>query len=124
VSDEEAQSAAADPSALLVGAAAIEPGLPPPQALEQLAAANPNAAARTQENARLQQERETAWHELLRTRFGVEFDAANGGPLIPAERHFELARTLKLEFGYRMYVTCCASHWPAAKSKSGEDPEH
>jgi NADH:ubiquinone oxidoreductase subunit C len=114
---EEAQS-------LLEGAAAIEVGQPAELVLRRLAQANPEAASRAIENDRLRKERASQLIECLRLRFGAEPDDPNGGPIVLAERHFELARVLKLELGYRFYVTVCASHWPAQKSSSGEDPEH
>lgn len=104
--------------------APLLPGLSPEAAAETLRGKNPGAAARTAENQRRSSERQAAWEKLLRERFGVEPDPANGGPLIPRARHVELARALKEELGYRFYVTVCASHWPAQKTKTGDDPEH
>ena len=46
---------------------------------------------------------------------------SDGPPLVPAERHLELARRLKA-LGYRAYVTCAATHWPAGKGRKGADP--
>ncbi len=43
---------------------------------------------------------------------------------MPRARHFELAKVLRDELGYSQYVTVCASHWLAAKTKTGDDPEH
>lgn len=124
VEQPRAASADAPLPSLLQGAAAIETGVPAELVLARLAQANPEAAARADENACVQRARAARLIECLRARFGVEPDDANGGPLIPAERHFELARVLKQELEYRFYVTVCASHWPAQKGKSGEDLEH
>jgi NADH-quinone oxidoreductase subunit C len=126
-SPDKPESTAADAAgaALLQGAAAIEPGVPAELVLQALAQANPGAALRAAENARLRAEHAAQLAECLRTRFGAEIGgAAAGGPLIAAERHFELARVLKEELGYRFYVTTCASHWPAQKGKTSDDPEH
>jgi NADH-quinone oxidoreductase subunit C len=112
------------PPSLLVGAAAIEPGEPSEVVLARLAQACPTANSNKSEQARLRQVRADGLDAFLRARFGVEPDAANGGPLVPAERHFELARALKEELGYKLYVTVCASHWPAQKVKGVDDPEH
>jgi NADH-quinone oxidoreductase subunit C len=120
----EAGTPAAPPPSLLVGAAAIEPGESIEVVLARLAKACPSASSNAAEQARLTATRVQELQELMRTRFGVEPDPDNGGPLVPAERHFELARTLKEELGYQLYVTVCASHWPAQKTKAGEDPEH
>ncbi|MFO0690300.1 MAG: NADH-quinone oxidoreductase subunit C [Myxococcota bacterium] len=58
-------------------------------------------------------------------RFGIAEDVVRagrtGGPLVPAESHFDLAAALK-EAGWRLYVTTVASHWPAAKSEAGAAP--
>jgi NADH-quinone oxidoreductase subunit C len=102
---------------LLVGAAAIEVGEPAGIVLERLARANPEAAQRSAQNVKLRAERKAKVDELLRTRFGVEPDTTQGGPLLPAARHFELARALKEELGYRCYVTVCASHSLAQKAE-------
>lgn len=47
--------------------------------------------------------------------------ATDGPPLVPAQRHLELARRLKA-LGYRQLVTIAASHWPAGKGRKGADP--
>lgn len=73
-------------------------------------------------------EREAAFVDLLRARFGLAEDAAPPpeGFLLAAEHHVELARTLKLEHGYVQYVSVVASHWLGvpAKGKVEGDPEH
>lgn len=107
--------AATPPAIVLEGAAAVEPGKPEAETLASLAAANPGVAARNERNEAMRAERHAKWEGLLRDRYGVEPDAANGGPLIPREKHLELARVLQEDLGYRHYVTVCASHWPAAK---------
>ncbi len=117
-------AAAAAPPSLLQGAAAIEPGEASEVVLARLAQACPSALARAAEQTSKRAARAQALEGFLRERFGVEPDPSNGGPLVPAERHFELARALKEELGYKLYVTVCASHWPAQKTKTGEDPEH
>jgi NADH-quinone oxidoreductase subunit C len=65
---------------------------------------------------------------LLAERFGVTETPDDNYPLIDARHHFELARALKEEFGYRIYSFVVASHYPAkadAKDESAEvDPEH
>ena len=100
---------------VLEGAAAVMPGKPEAEMRAALAAASPAVAERNARQVALRSERATKFEGILRDRFAVEPDAANGGPLIPRERHAELARVLKEELGYRHYVTVCASHWPALK---------
>lgn len=102
-------------------------GIPVDEASAHIAHANPGAGPHREENLRIHRERELAYVALLRDRFGVEHDPAKineGGPLIPRARHFELARTLKEELGYRFYSTVCATHFLASKGKAGEDSEH
>lgn len=66
------------------------------------------------------------FESLLRDRYGVEEFPADAPPLIPAERHRELARTLRDELGYVLYGCVVASHWPAVAGKDDDpgDPEH
>ncbi len=63
---------------------------------------------------------------------GADFDALlkelgiaelpkDGPPLVPPEKHLELARRLKA-LGYRLYVSCVATHFPAGKGRKGADP--
>ena len=115
---------APDAAALLAGPAAIEPGQPPERVWASLSERNPHAAKRGTDNAAARAQHVQRYETLLRERFGVEPSSDGSGPPIPAERHFEFAAALKEELGYRMYVTCCASHWPEQKSKSETDPEH
>ena len=49
---------------------------------------------------------------LLQERFGVEEIPDDNYPLIDAKHHFELARVLREEFGYRIYSYVVASHYP------------
>jgi len=111
------------PPMVLEGAAAIEAGLPVEAMKTRLAALFPNAVARTAENQRLAAERSARFLALLKERFGVDPDAVNH-PLVPRAHHFALAQALRDELGYSQYVTVCASHWLAAKTKTGDDPEH
>jgi NADH-quinone oxidoreductase subunit C len=73
------------------------------------------------------EERIKDFEELLKTRFGVAELPADEPPLVPLERHHELARTLREERGYSIYGFVVASHWLAVPGK-GEgdagDPEH
>src|ERR1700754_271031 len=109
----------------LSGAAAIEPGVSPERALEGLRVHAPDAHDRSLARLELQHKRSAELQDFMRARFAVEPDAASGGPLIPAERHFELAAALKRELGYTLYVTCCATHFLAQKGKDGaQQPEH
>ncbi|TNE83985.1 MAG: NADH-quinone oxidoreductase subunit C [Deltaproteobacteria bacterium] len=65
----------------------------------------------------------SAW-EALRERFDLpEEPSAEEPPVIDVSRHVEMAAALK-EFGFTMYVTVCATHFPeeAPKAKKGEDP--
>ena len=48
---------------------------------------------------------------LLQERFGVEEIPANNYPLVDVKHHFELARVLREEFGYRIYSFVVASHY-------------
>jgi NADH-quinone oxidoreductase subunit C len=107
----------------LEGPAAVLAGRPVEEMKAALAEANPHAAEHLAAVAAKKAEREAQVQALLRDRFGVtDMDAANGGPLIPRARHFELAQALK-EAGFTLYVTVVASHWPAQKTKAGEEPE-
>jgi NADH-quinone oxidoreductase subunit C len=65
---------------------------------------------------------------LLNERFDVaEIPDANY-PWVDARHHFELARVLRDEFGYRIYSFVVASHYPAKVDAKDEDaevePEH
>ena len=70
-------------------------------------------------------ERQEAYGQLLRDRFGLEDEEfPKDGPLIRPEQHVELARALK-EQGYTLYVFCVASHWLETTPKKGDPvPEH
>lgn len=108
--------AAAGNPLVLEGAAAVLPGKPEAETRAALAQSEGAAAtARNLRNESMRAERQAKWVGLLKERFGLEPDAPNGGPLIPRDRHTELARVLKEDLGYTHYVTVCASHWPAAK---------
>jgi len=63
---------------------------------------------------------------LLSSRFGIGEMPEDTPPLIDRDRHLELARALREELGYGIYVTVVASHYEAvAPKKSGDgDPEH
>jgi NADH-quinone oxidoreductase subunit C len=108
---------------VLEGAAAVLPGKPEAETLAAMAKKSPHAAERSAHMAKLRAEHEAKWNALLKDKFGLEPDLANGGPLVPRARHLELAQTAK-DLGYQFYVTVVASHWPAAKTKTGDDPEH
>jgi NADH:ubiquinone oxidoreductase subunit C len=47
---------------------------------------------------------------LLQERFGVEEIPDGNYPLVDVKHHFELARVLREEFGYRIYSFVVASH--------------
>ena len=62
---------------------------------------------------------------LLAERFAIAEDPADAPPLVPRERHFELASSLR-ELGYSIYVTVVATHFlesPATKTAPA-DVEH
>lgn len=65
---------------------------------------------------------------LLHERFGIHEIPADNYPLVDVKHHFELARVLKEELGYRIYSFVVASHYPAtvdAKNENAEiDAEH
>jgi NADH-quinone oxidoreductase subunit C len=64
--------------------------------------------------------------ESLLKELGVAELPKDGPPLIPKERHLELARKLKA-LGYRQYVSVVATHWKAGTGRKGADanePEH
>ena len=65
---------------------------------------------------------------LLHERFGIDEIPDDGYPLVDVRHHFELARVLKEEFGYRIYSFVVASHYPAKVDPKNEDvegePEH
>ncbi len=48
---------------------------------------------------------------LLQERFGVEEIPDNNYPLVDVKHHFELARVLREELGYRIYSFVVASHY-------------
>lgn len=50
--------------------------------------------------------------KLLTERFGAEIDV-DGPPKIAVERHQELVRTLRDEFGYLIFGFVVAAHYPA-----------
>ena len=52
---------------------------------------------------------------LLRDRFGVADFPADAPAIVPRERHFELAQTLK-ELGYTIYGTVVATHFLASEA--------
>lgn len=110
-----------------LGPAAVLLGKEVEQTKQALALENPEAPERAKRNALALEMHRNRFEQLLRDRFGVDGDtggATSGGPLIPRARHFELAKALKEELGYRLYVTVCASHWPSAKTKAGDEAEH
>jgi len=66
---------------------------------------------------------------LLQERFGVSEFPADSYPLVDIGHHFELARVLKQELGYRIYSFVVASHYLATGAdpknpESKSDPEH
>ena len=60
---------------------------------------------------------------LLQGRFGVDEIPDDNYPLVDAGHHFELARALKEEFGYRIYSFVVASHYPAKVDAKNEGAE-
>lgn len=78
------------------------------------------AEARREEGLRILALHEARWVQLLVDRFGLTPDPGQGGPLVPADRHFEIARALRDELVHLQYVTVCVSHWP---KKDDGDPE-
>ncbi len=60
---------------------------------------------------------------LLHERFGVVEIPDDNYPLVDVRHHFELARVLKEEFGYRIYSFVVASHHPAKVDAKNEDAE-
>jgi len=60
---------------------------------------------------------------LLQGRFGVDEIPDDNYPLVDARHHFELARALKEEFGYRIYSFVVASHHLAKVDAKNEDAE-
>jgi len=62
----------------------------------------------------------------LLAEIGVNELPREGPAIVAREAHIELARRLKA-LGYRQLVSIVASHWPAGKSRKGDDaaePEH
>ena len=57
----------------------------------------------------------------LLAELGITELPKDGPPLVPAEKHLELARRLKA-LGYVFYVSCIATHFPAGKGRKGADP--
>ena len=65
----------------------------------------------------------TELHQRLRERFAdfiPEDGLAQHGTLVPVEHHLPLARYLKEELGFTLYVSVIASHWPAPAPAEGE----
>ncbi|HEY3235245.1 MAG TPA: NADH-quinone oxidoreductase subunit C [Polyangiaceae bacterium] len=62
------------------------------------------------------------FRELLQSRFGVVEFPSDAPPLVDRSRHLELARVLKEEHGYKIFVFVVASHW--LENPKGPDPEH
>jgi NADH:ubiquinone oxidoreductase subunit C len=60
---------------------------------------------------------------LLHERFGVDEIPDDNYPLVDVGHHFELARVLKEELGYRIYSFVVASHYPAKVDAKTEDAE-
>ncbi len=58
---------------------------------------------------------------LLNDRFGVDEIPNDNYPLVDAKHHFELARVLKEEFGYGIYVFVVASHRLAKVDAKNDD---
>jgi len=115
--------APAEPApSVLQGAAAVLPGKPPEEMQAALAAASPHAVERAKANAAKQAERVASLAALFKTIAGVDYDAKDGGPVVAREQHFALAKALK-DAGFTFYVTVVASHWPAQKTKAGDEPE-
>ncbi len=59
--------------------------------------------------------------EALLKELGVTELPKEGPPLVPANRHLELARRLKA-LGYRQYVSVIAAHFLAGTGRKGKDP--
>lgn len=110
------------PPSTLEGPAAVLPGKPPEETKAALAAASPNAPERAKSNAAKKAEHEATIASLFKSIADVTPDAANGGPVVAREKHFALAKALK-DAGFTFYVTVVASHWPAQKTKTGDEPE-
>ncbi|MEW6430809.1 MAG: NADH-quinone oxidoreductase subunit C [Myxococcota bacterium] len=110
------------PPSPLQGAAAVLPGKPVEEMQAALAAASPHAAERKAENAAKQAERAATLATLFKTIAGVDYTTADGGPLVPREKHFALAKALK-DAGFTFYVTVVATHFLAQKTKTGDEPE-
>jgi len=113
---------AAAPTPVLEGAAAVLPGKSADDMKAALAAASPHAAEHAKRVAEKRAALEGKVTKLLDEHFGLKPDAANGGPVVPRSDHFHLAKALK-EIGFTFYVTVVASHWPAQKTKTGDEPE-
>jgi NADH-quinone oxidoreductase subunit B/C/D len=60
--------------------------------------------------------------EALLKELGVAELPKDGPPVVPADKHLELARRLK-SLGYRLYVSCVATHFPKGKGRKGAAPE-
>lgn len=68
--------------------------------------------------------RELAFRRLLREKFGVEGEPEaplpDDGALVAREHHLALAKALQAA-GWRLYVTCAATHFPAVPGKKPTD---
>lgn len=60
---------------------------------------------------------------LLRERVGIEEIPPDSYPLVDLAHHFELARVLKEELGYRIYSFVVASHHPAKVDPKNDGAE-
>lgn len=107
---------------VLQGAAAVLPGQAPEAMQAALAAASPHAPERAKVNAAKQAERAASLAAIFKTIAGVDYDVKDGGPVVAREKHFAVAKALK-DAGFTFYITVVASHWPAQKTKTGDEPE-
>lgn len=62
------------------------------------------------------------FHEILKSRFGIEDFPKDAPPFVPASRHRAVTGLLASEHGYTLYDFVVASHWPAVVSKKEDDP--
>jgi NADH-quinone oxidoreductase subunit C len=68
-------------------------------------------------------EAQQRWVALLHERFGVDEIPDDNYPWVDIKNHFELARVLREEFGYRIYSFVVASHYPATIDAKNDDAE-
>lgn len=62
-----------------------------------------------------------AVQKLLLEQFAATISESGGPPVLPVERHVELAKTLRDEHAYAIFGFVVAAHYPAASKEPADD---